>query len=118
MLVRLSTAAAGLLLAGCVTAPPASAGHWRLNPYQCPDLREDWRDRQVTTGYRDLREDIRDERVVNCPPRAWTYVPGPRERASVRVVYPTGVYFGAKGVAFAHAPGRHYHRSKVTIVVR
>ncbi|MEM9233482.1 MAG: hypothetical protein AAGA69_04500, partial [Pseudomonadota bacterium] len=70
---------------------------WRLNPALCPDLREDRRDRAVTTGRRDLREDRRVRRYVNCPARAWTYV-GPRS-SKARIIAPayTSIYVGRDG---------------------
>jgi len=60
-------------LVGCATAS-AEAGEWRLDPRRCPDLREDFRDSQRITGWRDLREDVRDRRSVNCPASAWVWV--------------------------------------------
>jgi hypothetical protein len=54
-------------------AGSASAGTWVLDAAACPDLREDWHDSRVVTGRFDRREDFRDRRVIDCPPRAWSY---------------------------------------------
>lgn len=54
-------------------------GHFIVYARACPDLREDRRDRRVNNGWRDRREDRRDARVIDCPPRAWEYVPSRRE---------------------------------------
>lgn len=54
-------------------------GHFLVYARACPDLREDRRDRRVDRGWRDRREDRRDRRVIDCPPRAWEYVPSRRE---------------------------------------
>lgn len=59
-------------------------GYFVVNARACPDLREDRRDRRYTEGRRDLREDRRDRRVLNCPPRAWDYVPSRREARAGR----------------------------------
>jgi hypothetical protein len=55
-------------------AMTASAGEWRINARECPDLREDARDYRRDTGWRDRAEDRRDARVIKCPARAWYYV--------------------------------------------
>lgn len=92
---------AGALALGIVTlAPMANAGEWRLNPDRCPDIREDWRDMRRDNGWRDGREDRRDYRVVNCPARAWTYVPSRGERWNDRRSrgdYPREVYLYSNG---------------------
>lgn len=54
-------------------------GHFVVYANACPDLREDRRDRRYDTGWRDRREDRRDRRVIDCPDRAWDYVPSRRE---------------------------------------
>jgi len=54
-------------------------GHFLVYARACPDLREDRRDRRVDRGRADRREDRRDRRVLDCPPRAWEYVPSRRE---------------------------------------
>jgi len=54
--------------------------HFVVYAWQCPDLREDRRDRRVNTGWRDRREDRRDRRVLSCPPRAWSFVQGYNDR--------------------------------------
>ena len=72
-----------------LSAAPAFAGEWKLNPRACPDLvedrydrMEDRRDARVNTGRRDRIEDRRDraenrrdEAVTICPVRAFYYVP-------------------------------------------
>jgi hypothetical protein len=75
--IRTAAVAIGLSLAG---VGAAHAGEWRVNPAKCPDLREDRQDRRHNDGWRDRREDRRDERVINCPARAWYYVPSRGER--------------------------------------
>jgi len=55
-------------------AMTASAGEWRINARECPDLREDARDYRRDNGWRDRAEDRRDARVIKCPARAWTYI--------------------------------------------
>lgn len=64
-------AAAGALL-GIGSA--AQAGEWRLDPWRCPDLREDILDARVDYGRADRREDRIDRRYTNCPRSAWVYV--------------------------------------------
>ena len=54
-------------------------GHFVVYARSCPDLREDRRDRRHNTGWRDRREDRRDRRVIDCPARAWDYIPSRRE---------------------------------------
>ncbi|WP_306016070.1 hypothetical protein [Oceanicaulis sp. MMSF_3324] len=54
-------------------------GHFVVYARACPDLREDRRDRRRNTGWRDRREDRRDRRVIDCPDRAWDYIPSRRE---------------------------------------
>lgn len=54
-------------------------GHFVVHARACPDLREDFRDRRVDHGRADRREDRRDRRVLNCPARAFEYVPTRRE---------------------------------------
>lgn len=54
-------------------------GHFIVYARACPDLIEDRRDRRVDTGRRDRIEDRRDRRVLDCPDRAWDYVPSRRE---------------------------------------
>ena len=59
-------------------------GHFVVYARACPDLREDRRDARRNTGWRDRREDRRDRRVLNCPDRAWDYVPSRREARAGR----------------------------------
>jgi len=54
-------------------------GHFVIYARSCPDIREDRRDRRIDKGWRDRREDRRDRRILDCPPRAWDYVPSRRE---------------------------------------
>ena len=54
-------------------------GHFLVYVRDCPDLREDRRDRRVDNGRADRREDRRDRRVIDCPSRAFEYVPSRRE---------------------------------------
>ena len=88
---------------GLLGAGAASAGEWRVDANKCPDLREDYRDRQHDHGRADRREDRRDERVVNCPARAWYYV---RDRGERRGYHshprPTEVII--------YRDGRHFYR--------
>lgn len=90
-------AAAAGFAAVALTALPASAeaqhrgggyhhdrwngpeGYFVVYARACPDLREDFRDRRVDRGRADRREDRRDRRVLNCPARAFEYVPTRRE---------------------------------------
>lgn len=60
----------------------ASAGEWRINARECPDLREDARDYRRDNGWRDRAEDRRDARVINCPARSWYYVKYRGERGA------------------------------------
>jgi len=70
-----------LALAGSVfVTGAASAGTWHLNAGACPDLREDRYDARHVESRFDLREDRRDRRVIDCPPRAWSYAPDRYER--------------------------------------
>jgi hypothetical protein len=59
-------------------------GYFIVNAAACPDLREDRRDARRNQGRRDRIEDRRDRQVLDCPPRAWDYVPSRREAVSGR----------------------------------
>ncbi len=75
----------GLVAVGLMTLAPvgaAVAGEWHVDARKCPDLREDRRDARHNDGWRDRREDRRDQRVIQCPARAWYYVPDRYERRS------------------------------------
>lgn len=72
--------AAGFFSLAALAAPAASAGVWHLDAASCPDLREDRRDARYNEGRFDRREDRRDRRVIQCPPRSWTYIPDRWER--------------------------------------
>ncbi len=50
-------------------------GKWVLDPRRCKDIREDIRDARKTTSRRDRREDRRDQRVANCPPSSYDFIP-------------------------------------------
>jgi hypothetical protein len=110
---------AATALTAAFAATPASAGEWRLVRALCPDLVEDARDRAesradraenridraVTWSRRDRREDrrdraedrrdrlesLRDEAVLNCPARAWRWVPGPGDGPDIAIVNPGDV---------------------------
>lgn len=84
----------GLIGAGvALTAAPAFAGEWRLQPERCGDIiedhydrHEDRRDARLDYGRYDRREDRwdrrenrRDEQIVVCPRSAFVYVPSRRE---------------------------------------
>lgn len=96
--LRGALVAAGLAIAGTGVA---SAGEWRINANKCPDLREDRWDRRDDHGRADRREDRRDERVINCPARAWYYVRDRGERRGYHsyrrpdeiIVYRGGHYY-------------------------
>jgi hypothetical protein len=79
-IIRSGLVAAGLTM--LVPVGAAVAGEWRLDARACPDLREDRRDMRRDRGRYDRREDRRDARVINCPARAWYYVPDRYERRS------------------------------------
>ncbi|MEQ8403641.1 MAG: hypothetical protein RKE49_00995 [Oceanicaulis sp.] len=101
-------------------------GYFVVRARACPDLREDRRDRRFNEGRRDLREDRRDRRVLECPPRAWDYVPSRREARAGRhgdrlrphVAYwdhRSGRYFvetrwGPVPVHVQYGRGRHHDR--------
>ncbi|MDZ4760127.1 MAG: hypothetical protein SGJ21_03550 [Alphaproteobacteria bacterium] len=96
------TLRSALVAGGLILLAPAAAfaGEWRLQPAQCPDLKEDRRDDRVTHGPGDRVESRRDERVVRCPASAWSYEKGPREgwfgkpkRPIDVIVRPGGHYF-------------------------
>ena len=91
--------AAGFLSLAAFAAPTATAGVWHLDAATCPDLREDRRDYHYGHGRYDRREDYRDMRVIQCPPRSWTYVAdryeyryGPQRGSGARRGTPGVVY--------------------------
>ena len=75
-------------------------GYFLVYARACPDLREDRRDRRYNRGWRDRREDRRDRRVLECPPRAWQYVPSHYERRM-------GRYGDRLRPTVAYRAGRH-----------
>ena len=80
------SALAAAFLAGLGTvgiSGTASAGTWYLNARACPDLREDRRDR----------------RVIDCPRRAWTYVPDRWERRN-GIERGSGGRLGSPGIVY------------------
>lgn len=54
-------------------------GYFTVRVNLCPDLIEDRFDSRYTRGRGDRREDWRDRQVIECPDRAWDYVPSARE---------------------------------------
>lgn len=54
-------------------------GYFIVRANLCPDLIEDRFDRRYNQGRFDRREDRRDRQVLECPDRAWDYVPSARE---------------------------------------
>lgn len=99
--------AAGFLSLAALAAPAASAGVWHLDAASCPDLREDRRDSRYTRGHGDYREDYRDMRVIQCPPRSWTYVPDRYEyRYGAQRGY--GAYRGTPGVVYTNGYNRFF----------
>jgi len=124
-------------LAACSTAnahphyavPHSAKGQWVLNPRKCPDLVEDWRDRQesrrdeaydrgprdVAEDWRDRKESRRDEAVTVCPASAWEWH-GPVYRKHYHAARPVkgNVYYNPR-------KKRHYHRhggKRVTVYWR
>lgn len=75
-------------------------GYFLVYARACADLREDRRDRRYHRGWRDRREDRRDRRILECPPRAWDYVPSRYERR-------VGRYGDRLRPRVAHWAGRH-----------
>ena len=129
MKLYLITLVSVVSLAGCTTAQArpnhyaddAKLGGWVLNPAKCPDLVEDWRDRQesrrdeaydhgprdvIEAGY-DRQESRRDEAVTNCPASAWEWQ-GSRYVAVRHVPRPThvNVYYHPHKKAYYHKQGR------------
>lgn len=99
---------AGAIALGMITlAPMVSAGEWRLNPDRCPDIREDWRD----NGWRDRKEDRRDHHVIQCPARAWTYVPSRGERWDNRRGRDHDRYRDYPREVYLYSDGRVYQRN-------
>ncbi len=68
-----------------VRIPATVTGTWVLNPAACPDIREDFRDARYNSGRADRREDRRDQRVINCPSSAYTFVPTPGQAPNKRI---------------------------------
>lgn len=101
----------------CLTLPVASAGDWRLNPAQCPDLREDYRDSKLIYSRHDIRESYRDTRKVTCPASAWEYVPFHGEKVVRSLTYagPTVVHVTPTA---HHVVAPPYRAPKVRVVVR
>jgi hypothetical protein len=79
-------------------------GHFLVNARACPDLREDFRDRRQSYGRYNRHSDWRDRRVLECPPRAWSYVPSYRERRMGRTgdqLRPDVAYFDRRTGQYA-----------------
>ncbi|MEE2566099.1 hypothetical protein [Hyphobacterium marinum] len=112
-------------------------GYFTVRRDLCPDLIEDRRDRRFNRGRADRREDRRDRQVLNCPARAWDYVPSRREARMGRHgdrLRPTRAYLDRRtGTYLAETRwgavpvqiigGRHYrpyrgHRNGVSFSIR
>ncbi|MFP4520286.1 MAG: hypothetical protein ACLFQ5_12625, partial [Oceanicaulis sp.] len=111
-------------------------GYFVVHARACPDLREDLRDHRRARTYRHNRRgyephhrgygrpDWRDRRVLQCPSRAWDYVPSRREARAGRDgrrLHPGVAYWDARtnryyvetrwGAAPVHVDwGRHGYR--------
>ena len=96
--------AAGLFSLAALAAPTAMAGTWHLDAASCPDLREDRRDARYNQGRFDRREDRRDSRVINCPPRSWSYVPDRYERRQ-GLQRGSGARHGTPGTVYTNLHG-------------
>ncbi len=113
--------AAGFLSLAAFAAPAANAGVWHLDAASCPDLREDWRDARYDEGRYDRREDRRDRRLIECPPRSWTYVPDRWERRNGARHYagrwstPGTVY--REGYNRFYRLGRHGRYEPIQVVI-
>jgi len=117
-LTACSTASAHPHYAAAPSAKGSSKGQWVLNPRKCPDLVEDWRDRQesrrdeaydrgprdVAEDWRDRRESRRDEAVTVCPASAWEWH-GPAYKRHYHAPRPVKV-----NVYYSPKRKRHYHR--------
>ncbi|HFB55060.1 MAG TPA: hypothetical protein ENJ46_03970 [Hellea balneolensis] len=121
---------AGIAVLGACSSTPAQAhpqgGQWVLNPYKCPDLVEDRRQRQAARydeaydrGPRDVYEDRierrnmrRDEAVTHCPASAWEWR-GPRYRVHYHAPRPVAVNIYYQ--PHKHRYYRHHGNKKIVI---
>ncbi|WP_420434128.1 hypothetical protein [Hyphobacterium sp.] len=99
--------AAGFFSLAALAAPTAMAGTWHLDAASCPDLREDRRDARYNHGRFDRREDRRDRRVINCPPRSWSYVADRYERRH-GLQRGTGARRGTPGTVYTNRAGEFW----------
>ncbi|WP_394692752.1 hypothetical protein [Hyphobacterium sp.] len=99
--------AAGFLSLAAFAAPAANAGVWHLDARSCPDLREDRRDARYNEGRFDRREDRRDMRVIDCPPRSWTYVADRYERRN-GIQRGSGGRRGTPGIVYTNGYNQFY----------
>lgn len=99
--------AAGFLSLAAFAAPAANAGVWHLDARSCPDLREDRRDARHNNGRYDRREDRRDRRVIDCPPRSWTYVESRYERRH-GIQRGSGGRRGTPGIVYTNRNGQFF----------
>ena len=99
--------AAGFLSLAALAAPAANAGVWHLDARSCPDLREDRRDARYNEGRFDRREDRRDMRVIECPPRSWTYIADRYERRN-GIQRGSGGRRGTPGIVYTNGYNQYY----------
>ena len=129
MKLYLMTLVSAASFVGCTTAqahPASYAAHahssgWVLNPAKCPDLVEDWRDRQesrrdeafdrgprdVIEDWYDRQESRQDEAVTRCPARAWEWRGG-RYIGHIHGPRPSyvNIYFHPKKRTYYHKQGQ------------
>jgi hypothetical protein len=121
-LKTLATAIAFAFVGTAAVSGSASAGDWYLNAAACPDLREDRRDARYDQGRYDRYEDWQDQRVIDCPSRAWSYAPDRYER-SYGLQRGTGARLGTPGVVYASHYGQFYrvnrfgNREAINVVI-
>jgi hypothetical protein len=106
-LKKLATAIAFAFVGTAAISGSASAGDWYLNAAVCPDLREDRRDARYNHGRFDRYEDRQDQRVIDCPSRAWSYAPDRYER-SYGLQRGTGSRIGTPGIVYVSHYGQYY----------
>ncbi|MGX6648564.1 hypothetical protein ACWCOP_11560 [Maricaulaceae bacterium MS644] len=83
-------------------------GYFVVYAAACPDLREDRRGARGHQGRRDRFEDRRDRQVLDCPPRAWEYVPSRREAVAGR----TGDRLRPDVAYWDHRSNRYYAQTR------
>ena len=116
-------AAAGMAVIGTVMiSGSASAGQWYLDAGACPDLREDLRDARHDRGRADRREDRRDQRVLDCPRRSWSYRADRNDRRYAND-YNSGIRAGTPGLVFVDYYGGFFRidgygdRQQIDVVI-